>query len=117
LIAQNVVMYIGNVPVMYFPYLRRSLKNNEAFFDIDGGESSRVGSFVNTAYQFPVTKDIVARLRLDYFSKEGTGEGLDLKYDYGKEAQGVLQTYYIHENDTGEDRYRIFLKHRTYLTD
>ncbi len=117
LIAYNIVMYIGNVPVMYFPYLRRSLKNNDAFFDIEGGKSSRVGSFVKSSYQFPITKDIVARLRLDYFSKEGTGEGLDLKYDYGKEAQGVLQTYYIHENDTGEDRYRIFLKHRTYLTD
>src|SRR6184192_3147875 len=62
-IFQYVTMYVGKVPVFWWPYLYQSL--NEAFsFTVSPAYLSSWGPSLLTQVTFPITDDITGRLRL-----------------------------------------------------
>src|SRR5438128_2750954 len=129
-VFQNVTMYIGKVPVFWWPYMYQSL--NDAFsFSISPADLSSWGPSLLTQVTFPITDDIKGRIRLDYRGRRGVAIGFESDIDYGKDnsSWAKLKTYYLQDQNplinrtnlprgavpTG--RYRVSLEDRTEFTD
>jgi len=125
-IFQNVTLYIGRVPVFWWPYMYQSL--NDAFSVlISPAYLSSWGPSLLGQVSFPITDHIHARLRLDYFGRRGPAVGFEPVIDYGKDdsSQARLKSFYIQDqnpdiNQTAEvrkgvptGRYRLSLEDRT----
>src|SRR5439155_3195085 len=75
-VFQNVTMYIGKVPVFWWPYMYQSL--NDAFsFSISPADLSSWGPSLLTQVTFPITDDIKGRVRLDYRGRRGVAIGFE----------------------------------------
>ena len=137
--ARNVVVYVHEVPVLWLPYFVRSLKDANPW-GVSIGSDSSLGSFVRVFYDYynscyvPADADpdtMVrksfqhARLRGDYFSKRGFGEGLEYSYEFDQgRHRGNLDAYLLNSDDErsvrNEDqssRYYINWFHRTRITE
>jgi LPS-assembly protein len=122
--AHNATLLLGNVPVFYFPYFRRSLDARAPRFEFTPGFRTRHGAFLRSAYIFELNDYLEGALNLDAFQKRGLGFGPDLNYDLGLLGQGSLSGYYIKDQDPGrdplgqairDDRHRISFSHRATL--
>jgi len=125
-IFRNVTLYVGKVPVFWWPYLYQSL--NDAFsFTVTPAYLSSWGPSVLTQVTFPITDNIKGRIRLDYRGRRGVAVGFDPTIEYGKDnnSWAKIKTYYIQDqnpdiNDTAvprtgvpTGRYRLSLQDRT----
>ena len=129
-VFQNVVAYVGKVPILWWPYLYQSL--NDAFsFSISPAFLSSWGPSLLTAVTFPVTDKTDARVRLDYRVRRGVAVGFESDTHYGKEdkSRAKLKTYYLQDQnpllnqtntlrrDVPTGRYRISFQDRTEFTE
>jgi len=128
-VFQNVTLYIGRVPVFWWPYMYQSL--TDAFsFSISPADLSSWGPSLLTQVTFPITEDIKGRIRLDYRGRRGVAIGFESDVDYGKDKSSnlKLRTYYLNDQnpdinptalkrgDVPTDRYRLSLEDRTEFT-
>jgi LPS-assembly protein len=128
----NSTLYLGDVPVFWFPYLWANLNNTGIEFL--PGYDSRWGAYILTAYSFPIKGDqIIGRVRSDYRGEFGAAFGFDADFKYGKDDRsfGKFIGYYAFDDKEGpslapgepreskndEGRYRVTFKQRLFLTD
>jgi LPS-assembly protein len=126
----NVTAYVGKVPIFWWPYLYQSLDN--AFsFSISPAYYSTWGPSLLTQVTFPITDNIQARLRLNYYGRRGLGLGFEPTIDYGKDesSSAKVKTFYIQDQNPNLNqtavprqnvptgRYRLSLEDRTDFTD
>ncbi len=129
-IFRNVTMYVGKVPVFWWPYLYQSL--SDAFnFTVSPAYLSTWGPSLLTEVTFPITDHVRARLGFDYFGRRGPAVGFNPIIDYGKDdsSQARLKTFFINDqnpdiNQTAvprqnvpTDRYRLSLQDQTNFTE
>ena len=125
----NATLYLGNVPVFYFPYFRRSLRQHSNYWVIVPGYRSLDGPYLLTSYNWYWNERLGGALHIDVRAKRGVGVGPDLDWHLPRFGDGKAGYYYIHDVDPGEDafgrpidsdRQRAFLTHlaepRTNLT-
>ncbi len=129
IIFTNATLYVGTIPVFWFPYLYQSL-NDEFSVLPSVGYNSTYNAFLFTLIKFPVNDYTDATLHLNYSSLRGPSIGLDLKYSFGDndENVGTLKTFFINDqepnlNETSlgrppisPGRYRLSYESRTFLT-
>jgi lipopolysaccharide assembly outer membrane protein LptD (OstA) len=123
--AKGATLYLGKVPVMYFPTYRNSLRYHRNFWVVTPGYRSLYGLYVLNAYHWNVTTNLEAVLNFDYRVKRGLGGGPDLHYDLGRAGRGQIKSYYTWDDDPPEeptgvaidaDRYRINFAHSTFVS-
>ncbi|MCX7766063.1 MAG: hypothetical protein N2246_05090, partial [Candidatus Sumerlaeia bacterium] len=98
--ARSAVLYLRGIPVFYFPFYTRSLREHSPW-SFELGYSSALGAYARVGYDYWHSlyepklgdeKEMVKRssghlsAHIDYFAKRGLGYGLDYKYkfDYGR---------------------------------
>lgn len=99
----SATLKVGKIPILWLPYMKRSLRTHPSFFTIFPGYSGRYGAYGLGAYHWYYGDDLAAAVRLDYRSKRGVGTGLDLNYDLGRAGRGDLSYYWIYDHDAGLD--------------
>ncbi|MGA1236915.1 MAG: LPS-assembly protein LptD [Limisphaerales bacterium] len=123
--ARDAVVYLGKVPVFYFPYMRRALGERVNRVSVLPGYRSLYGPYLLGSYEWYWEEKLGGVVHADYRVKRGFGTGLDLSYDGGRRlGQTDFKGYYLHDigsDDTeGEfgqlvpldsDRYRIAFTH------
>jgi LPS-assembly protein len=97
--VRHAVLYAGDIPVFYFPYLRRSLTARANQFYAVPGYRSRYGAYLLGAYEWYWTERLNGVLHLDYRVKRGIGGGLDFQYDAGRWGQSDFRGYLLHDID------------------
>lgn len=97
--ARNAVLYLGNVPVFYFPYYQHRLDGSENRFDFTPGYRTRYGAFVLGSYTWRLNDTVDGVLRADYRSKRGGAGGADLNLHLGQWGETALNYYYLHDED------------------
>ena len=126
----NVTMYIGNVPVFWWPYMYQSLSDSFSF-TVSPAYLSSWGPSLLTELTFPITDNIKGRLRLTYMGRRGLAIGFDPYIEYGKDnnSWASIKSYYLQDqnpsiNRTGlprgpvpNERYRLSLQDRTNFSD
>ena len=128
-IFQNVTFYVGDVPILWWPYMYQSLDDSFSFA-ISPAFLSSWGPSLLTQVTFPITDKIKGRLRLDYRTRRGPAIGFEANTNYGKDdsSWASLKTYYIQDqnpllNQTSlprgsvpTGRYRVSLEDQTNFT-
>jgi LPS-assembly protein len=105
-VAKNAVVYLGKVPVFWFPYYYHPIINTRAKVQFIPGQSSDWGYFLLSAWRFYIKGNTRVDVLLDYRSKKGFAEGANLYYfldDFGLTGlgEGVFRAYFIQQNGKG----------------
>jgi len=105
LVAENVVLYIGKVPVFYFPFFVRTIHDIRTPFSLATGATDYLGNYIllTTNYFFNTTN--YGALYTDYFFKKGFGLGLRHEIALNSESVLSLYGYGVPEKDTHKFRW------------
>ena len=91
--AQHILMFVGNVPVMYFPYYSQPMEGGKNNFTITPGQKDDWGYYVLTAYRYQLDGHNRGDVLLDYRSKRGLAEGLNHYYRTDEVGNGAFKFY------------------------
>lgn len=122
IVAKNVVVYIGKIPVFYWPYYAHSLKHRRGKFFLVPGCNSDWGTYVLSGYRYGIGDHQHGEALVDYRHKRGFAYGLDHKYNT-RDVKGLARVYYVNERDETshtvreDDRYRFKWIHRQQFSD
>ncbi|HDZ49710.1 MAG TPA: LPS-assembly protein LptD, partial [Candidatus Aerophobetes bacterium] len=111
IVMSNVTFSLGNIPVFWLPFFVQYLREENRFILPSFGYSDFAGWSVQTGYYFYASPFFQAKLHLDYKEKKGWAEGIDISYR-SKGGKGNLNTYFIKEKDTQEERWLVRLEHQ-----
>ncbi len=122
-VAKNVVMKIGKIPVFYIPYYLQPAKDKLPRVTLIPGKDKDMGFYMLSAWRYYFNEAFKGRLHLDYYQNKGFGRGITHKYTTKNFGEGVLRLYYIDDRDktsfdgqpTGSDRYKAQLRHSWHL--
>lgn len=112
--ARNVVFYIKDVPVFYFPYIvfpvKRERQSGLLFPRF--GWSEKKGAEVDLFYYWAISPSQEATIDLDIQTNRGVGAGLDYRYLRTRGSTGNLGGYLIYDQNTNNPRGFISQSHR-----
>jgi lipopolysaccharide assembly outer membrane protein LptD (OstA) len=120
--AYDGVLYMGDVPVFYFPYYSRNLGPRANNFNFTPGYRSLYGPYILGNYTWFLNEELDGVAHLDYRGKRGPGAGADVNYHLGPYGEGTLKYYYTHDNDPNidqlgvpipEDRQRVWFSYQS----
>lgn len=122
--ATHATLHLGQVPVFYFPYFRRSLKQHPNQFTFTPGYRSRFGPYLLTSYNWYWNERLDGALHLDARLTRGLGFGPDLNWHLPRFGEGTFKYYYLNDDKPGRDpngvpiddeRQRIYFSHQATL--
>ena len=112
--AKDVVFYIKDVPVFYFPYVVFPVKRERqsGFLFPRFGWSGKKGAEADIFYYWAISPSQEATIDLDIQSNRGVGAGLDYRYLRKRGSTGNLGGYLIYDLNTNDPRGMITQSHR-----
>ena len=121
LVATEATVYLGGVPVFYWPTYSRSLEHHPNNIVLTPGYRSLYGPYLLGTYNWIATTNLEGSVHLDYRQRRGVGGGPDIRYDLGQAGAGEFKFYYARDNESGTngfgapipaDRTRLSFIHR-----
>ena len=100
-VAHSATLYVGGVPVFYFPYYSRNLGPRANNFNFVPGYRSSFGPFLLSSYHFFLDEELDGTAHVDYRERRGVGLGRTLNYHLGRWGDGTFKYYYLHDQDPG----------------
>src|SRR5262249_7902844 len=100
---RDATLYLGKVPVFYFPYYRRSLDEHANNFNFIPGYRSAYGPFLLGSYTWYLNEELDGLVHLDYREKRGVGAGPDFNTHLGRWGEASLKYYYINDQSPNTD--------------
>ena len=97
-IAKHIFVYIGNVPVLYWPYYVQPLKERKSYITIIPGNKKDWGYYALTSYRYYIDQNNKGDILLDYRTKMGVAEGINHYYETPDIGRGAVKVYYTREN-------------------
>ncbi len=105
-LAYNTVLFIGKVPVFYFPVLYKPFGGGTPFVSIfRPGYDQRNGFFIKSSYVYRVNTETRAKVFLDYFGKRGVGMGGEADFRRPEKNITNASFYRIREYGMHKDRW------------
>jgi LPS-assembly protein len=102
-IFTNAKVYIGRIPVFWFPYVYQSLNKDEGF-NVSPGYSSVMGAYVLGQYYFPLAPGVAGKIRLDLMSRRGVGVGFESNWGSARgSAERALLSAENSDTETAPD--------------
>lgn len=101
--CEDATLYLGKVPVFWFPKWKRSLKKDVNHWTVVPGYRNKYGAYVLTAYEWFWDKRISGSVHFDERTRRGPGIGPDVKFELPKFGEGDFKYYYTHDRRPGED--------------
>ena len=98
-IFRNASVHIGNQPVFFLPYYKRSLKQQPWNIHFRPGYKSEWGAYLLSSIRWPSDEKFGGEFNLDYRSKRGVGFGPTLHYRSDKWGDGYLNLYRAFDDD------------------
>ncbi len=97
--ATHATLWLGDVPVFYFPFYVRNLGPYANNFNATPGYRSRYGPFILGTYTWLLNDQLDGELHLDYRQKRGVGAGPDVNFHLGRWGDGTISYYYTRDDD------------------
>jgi LPS-assembly protein len=101
--AHSATLWLGKVPVFYFPYYRRSLKAHPNNFSFIPGIRTVHGPYLLTSYNWYWNERLDGTLHLDARLKRGLAGGPDFHYHLPLVGEGTFKYYYARDDEPGKD--------------
>ncbi|MGD0652320.1 MAG: LPS assembly protein LptD [Verrucomicrobiia bacterium] len=127
-VLYNVTMFLGDIPVFWFPVMVWSLKGDTQPFALSIGQSSQSGFFLLSTTYWRLNENVRLAIDLDERTRRGVGGGPELQYRLGSAGEGMLRGYYINDaapetsrdlaptEDIPSNRYRAEWQHKQTFT-
>lgn len=91
---KQAVFRVKNLPLLYIPYLRYPLKDRATGFLFPKVGFNRVkGLAISQSFYWALSPSMDATLTADYYSRKGTGAGLEYRYLFPGGTRGELSGY------------------------
>jgi len=95
--ARNAVLFVGNVPMFYFPFYTQRLDGKGNQFRFVPGYRSRYGPFLRSSYEWIANDQLDGELHADYRQKRGFGGGPDFNLHLGRWGEASLEYYFLND--------------------
>lgn len=117
--GKNVVFYVKDIPVFYFPYIILPVKRERqsGLLFPKFGRSSKRGVFIDIPYYWAISPSQEATINLDVQTKRGVGLGLDYRYLRSRTSEGSLGGYLIYDNNENRERGQLVQFHKEQFSD
>ena len=103
IVIKHIIMYWGKVPLFYWPYYSKSLKDDKSPWTVIPGKDDKFGYYLLTGYSMWWDNFfgglLEPTLRLDYYEKRGIGLGGYAKYKYEDSVKADMRGYYIDDKE------------------
>lgn len=115
----NVIFYVKDVPVFYFPYLILPVKRERqsGLLFPRFGTSTKRGVFVDIPVYWAISPSQEATFDLDIQAKRGVGLGTDYRYLRSRTSTGSAGGYIIYDNNENKVRGQFVQFHKEQLPD
>lgn len=100
-VARNATLYVGGMPVFYFPYYSHNLDDDSNHFILTPGYRSKYGAFLLGGYRWFLNDQLDGLFHLDYRAERGVGVGPDFNFHLGRWGEGEIQYYYLNDREPG----------------
>ncbi|MEI7543124.1 MAG: hypothetical protein WCJ94_07735 [bacterium] len=100
----NTVIYLGALPVFYFPYFAQPLKGQKKPFDITFGHNDYAGWYANTFYNIHFNSLNQLGLGFNYMELVGTSYLVNAVYGFSKDSIGTFSGSLTDELKTTKKR-------------
>jgi LPS-assembly protein len=97
-VLKNVVAFVGDVPVFYFPILVQSLTDSRPTYQFQIGDSGQFGYFMDNKYNWVANDKMRGDVEFDVREKRGYAGGVDVQYFPSLTSDILLKTYYAQDN-------------------
>ncbi|MCK7496403.1 MAG: hypothetical protein MZW92_39970 [Comamonadaceae bacterium] len=97
------MLYLGKVPVFYFPYFKQRLDGQANRFNFVPGYRSSYGPFLLSSYTWMANEQLDGVLHADYREERGGAGGADFNMHLGRWGESSLKMYYLYDQDPSED--------------
>jgi LPS-assembly protein len=97
-VLKNVLLFIGQVPVAYFPIFVQSLTDSRPTYQFNVGDSGQFGAFIDNKYNWVASDKIRGDTEFDVRQKRGYAGGTDVQYYPSSNSDILLRTYYAQDN-------------------
>ena len=101
--ARNAVLYLGDVPVFYWPWMHKSLERHPNNYEVTPGYRSQFGPYLLNSYNWYYSKHLNGALNLDLRAQRGVGFGPDFNWRSPLLGEGQFRYYYTDDNAPGLD--------------
>lgn len=107
-------LWIRGIPVFYLPYLAFPLEDERTtgFLPPHVGGSRRDGAIVGTAFFWAIADWMDATFGLEYLSEKGWRPEVEFRYAIDPQSDGQIRGSFIHDQNIGEDRWKIAVQQR-----
>lgn len=102
--AHGATLYLGSVPVFYFPYYRRSLGPHPNHFSFTPGYRSSWGPYLLSTYHWYLNDTLDGGLHFDLRERRGLAGGPEVNFHLGPYGDGSLLLYYARDTDPSADQ-------------
>jgi LPS-assembly protein len=101
--ARNAVLFVGNIPMFYFPYYKQRLDGKLNRFDFVPGYRTRYGAYLLSTYSWTWNDKLDGALHLDYRTERGLAGGADANLHLGRWGEAEFKYYALNDDRPGED--------------
>jgi LPS-assembly protein len=101
--AHQATVYIGKMPVFYYPYYRKSLKPHPYNWEFEPGYRSLYGPYLLSAFNWYGMGVLDGTIHADEREKRGEAGGPDLQLHLGDWGEAAFRYYYAHDHDPEAD--------------
>ncbi len=101
--ARQMTFFVGNTPVFYWPFYRRSLKQHPNNFEFVPGDRSIFGPYLLSSYNWYGNGLLDGTIHLDERERRGLATGPDLMLHMGDWGEAAFRYYYAHDLDPNAD--------------
>ncbi len=107
LTAYDATLCIGNTPIFWVPWFKRSLSDDRPPLSIQLGYNDFAGYFANLKYNYFFTKKNYGGLLLNLMEKTGVGTGLDHYFQYQALGEGHSELHFLYVFDPQSQQERV----------
>ncbi len=105
MVARNVRMFLGKVPMLFLPRFSQSLKNEKPRVTFTPGFDKKWGMFVLSSWRYNLNKNLKGVIHLDAREKKDIAWGVDVNYKTSNIGEGSIRTYYMNERNITSKRF------------
>lgn len=104
LLARQVTLYLGAVPLAYLPRYNYSMKEPIMHVQVEPGSRKDWGPYLLSAWRYNITDNVDGKVFLDYRNKLGWAEGFNLNYKTPAAGKGDFKFYYTNEKPVDQPK-------------
>jgi LPS-assembly protein len=97
-VLKNVLLFVGDVPVLYLPLLVQSLTDSRPAYQFEVGSSTTFGTFLDNKYNWVGDEKTRGDVEFDLREKRGFAGGVDVQYFPSLTSDILLKTYFAQDH-------------------